>query len=173
MKRQLRFGTVAAGFTGLALVAFAWTWTPVSAASTPANLAVSAAVAKNCTITTTPLAFGAYDPIVTNATAPLDGTGGVVVTCPKGATATIGLGLGANASGAIRRMVLGTDFLTYELYKDVAGGAIWGDEGADLLSPVAAPSKAARTFTVYGRVAPGQDVAAGTFTDTVIATVNF
>jgi spore coat protein U-like protein len=30
-----------------------------------------------------------------------------------------------------------------------------------------------RSFTAYGRVAGSQDVPAGTFTDTVTATVNF
>ena len=36
-----------------------------------------------------------------------------------------------------------------------------------------AASKAAANLTVYGRVAPGQDVAVGSYTDTVVATVNF
>jgi spore coat protein U-like protein len=42
-----------------------------------------------------------------------------------------------------------------------------------LLSTGAAPSKATRPFTVYGRVAAGQDVPAGSFADTAVATVNF
>jgi spore coat protein U-like protein len=37
----------------------------------------------------------------------------------------------------------------------------------------AAPSKAARTFTVYGQVPAGQDVGAAAYTDTVLATINF
>jgi spore coat protein U-like protein len=36
-----------------------------------------------------------------------------------------------------------------------------------------APSRAARTFTVFGRVAAGQDVAAASYNDTVVATINF
>ena len=43
--------------------------------SATASLAISASVAKNCTITTTPVAFGSYDSVVANATAPLDSTG--------------------------------------------------------------------------------------------------
>ena len=50
---------------------------------------------------------------------------------------------------------------------------MWGNAGAGLYSPGAAPSKVARNFTVYGRVASNQDVAAGSYNDTVVATVNF
>ena len=58
----------------------------------------------NCTISTAALAFGSYDPVVTNAATNLDGTGTVTVACTKGLTATVGLGLGSNASGSTRRM---------------------------------------------------------------------
>ena len=46
--------------------------TPAHAGSAPANLAVSASIAANCTISTTAVAFGAYDPVVTNATTALN-----------------------------------------------------------------------------------------------------
>jgi spore coat protein U-like protein len=41
------------------------------------------------------------------------------------------------------------------------------------MHPVRRPSKTARNFTVYGRVPSNQDVAAGSYSDTVVATVNF
>jgi spore coat protein U-like protein len=148
--------------------------TKTQAATATANLSVSATVTNNCTISTVALAFGSYDPVVANASTNLDGTGTVVVACTKGSTATIGLGLGSNASGSIRRMKdAGTNFLTYELYQDSGRSTVWANSGAGLLSPVAAPSKAARNFTVYGRVTSNQDVPAGSYTDTVVATVNF
>ena len=145
-----------------------------SAATATANLGVSATVTNNCTISTAALAFGSYDPVVTHASTNLDGTGTVIVACTKGATATVGLGLGSNASGSTRRMTDGSsNFLTYELYQDAGHTTVWGNAGADLYSPGAAPSKAARNFTVYGRVASNQDVTAGSYSDTVVATVNF
>jgi spore coat protein U-like protein len=144
------------------------------AASATANLAVSAAVANNCTISTSALAFGSYDPVVAHAGTNLDGTGAVTVACTKGATATIGLGLGSNASGSTRRMSDGSgNFLNYELYSDSGRTTIWEDSGAGLVTPPVAPSKAPRSFTVYGRVPSNQDVAAGNYADTVVATVNF
>jgi spore coat protein U-like protein len=120
------------------------------------------------------VAFGAYDPVVANASNNLDATGTVTVACTKGAPATIGLGLGSNASGATRRMSAGgSDFLTYELYQNAPRTTVWGNSGGGLLSTGAAPSKAARNFTVFGRVPSNQDIAAGNYTDTVVATVNF
>jgi spore coat protein U-like protein len=144
-----------------------------SAATATANLAVSATVTNNCTISTAPLAFGSYDPVAANAASNLDGTGTVIVACTKGTAATIGLGLGSNASGSTRRLTDGANYLTYELYQDAPRATVWGNAGADLYSPGAAPSKASRNFTVYGRVPANQDVPSGNYSDTVVATVNF
>ena len=170
MKPGIRIlGTAAVG----AALAMSGLGSPASAATAAANLAVSATVTNNCTISTAALAFGTYDPVVTHASTDLDGTGTVTVACTKGSTATVGLGLGANASGTTRRLTDGSsNYLTYELYQNAGRTTLWGT-GADLLSPVAAPSKAARNFSVYGRVASNQDVSAGSYTDTVVATVNF
>lgn len=148
---------------------------PVQAASATANLSVSATIVNNCTISTTPVSFPSYDPIGANATVDADnGTGTVTITCTRGTTATIGLGLGSNASGTTRRMLNGTsNYLNYELYQTSARTIIWGNSGAGLFSPGAAPTKAPRTFTVYGRIFAGQDLPAGSYADTVQATVNF
>lgn len=148
---------------------------PAQAATATANLSVSATINNNCTITTAAVGFPAYDPIVTHATAPDDSTSGsVTITCTKGSAATIGLGLGSNVSGSQMRMLNGAaNFLNYALYQDASRTTVWGNSGSGLLSPVAAPSKAPRAFTVYGRIPAGQDLPAGTYTDTVTATVNF
>jgi spore coat protein U-like protein len=144
-----------------------------NAATATANLTVSATVTKNCTVSTTALAFGSYDPIVANASADLDGTGGVAVACTRGATASIALGAGSNASGSTRRLGDGGgNFLSYELYSDSGHSTVW-NTGAGTLSLTAAPSRAPRDFTVYGRIAGNQDVPAGSYGDTVVATVNF
>jgi spore coat protein U-like protein len=138
-----------------------------------ASLTVSASVTKNCTITTTPVNFGAYDPVAANATSPLDGSGEVTVTCTKGAAAKVGLNTGSNAQGTTRRMSQGTAYLTYELYKDTSRATVWGDTLDTALDIAAAPDRNPRTFTVYGRVVQAQDATVGSYTDTVVATVNF
>ena len=65
----------------LFLIALTVVSTPLFAASKNANLDISASVAANCTITTGPVAFGAYDPVGANAAADLLATGSVTVAC--------------------------------------------------------------------------------------------
>jgi spore coat protein U-like protein len=163
-----------AGAAAAVALVFAAFSAPASAATATANLGVTATVTNNCTISTAALAFGSYDPVVANASTDLNGSGTVSVACTKGTSATVGLGLGSNASGSTRRMTDGSgNYLTYELYQDAGHVTIWGNSGAGLLSPAVAPSKATRNFTVYGQVASNQDVTAGSYSDTVVATVNF
>ena len=153
------------------------------------TLVAQVSVNTNCTIAVSPLAFGPYDPITANAPpasggVDLNATGSITITCVKGTAPTIGLSLGAHASGSIRRMLSGaTDFLAYELYQppnNAAGAActfpgttVWGTAGANLFSPAAAPNNAARTYNICGTAAAGQDPAIGTYADAVVATVTF
>jgi spore coat protein U-like protein len=157
-----------------ALAALPILYARLDAQSATASMTVTANVNKNCTITTSPVNFGAYDPVAANATAPLDGTGTVTVACTKGAVAKIGLNAGSNAQGTTRRMAQApTVFLTYEIYSDAAHTVVWGNTTTDSVDIPAAPNKNPRNFTAYGRVANGQDATVGTYTDTVVATVNF
>jgi spore coat protein U-like protein len=165
MKRVVALGVI----VGTTLVPLA-----VSAANQTASLTVSATVTNNCTISTAALTFAPYDPVVANASNNLDGTGRVTVACTKGAAPTIGLGSGSSASGSARRLADGAgNFLSYDLYQDSGHTVAWVNAGLGLLTTGAATSKAARDFTVYGRIAGNQDVPAGSYTDTVVATVNF
>jgi spore coat protein U-like protein len=162
--------------SGAVVAALLLATTNAMAGSASTSMAVSATVAGNCTISATALNFGSYDPVVANATAPLEGTGSLVITCTKGATATVGLSAGQNgsqASGTTRAMTSGGSYLSYELYQDSGRAAVWGNASGSLLAPAAAPSKDPRTFVVYGRIPAAQDAPAGSYTDTVIATVNF
>ena len=147
---------------------------PLEAATASANLAVGAAVISNCTVATTALSFGSYDPVVAHAAADLEGSGSLTVACTKGTVPVVGLGLGTGALGLTRRMTDGAgNFLTYGLFQDSGRTTVWSLAGLGLLTLSASPSKSARVFTVYGRVAAGQDVPAGAYSDTVVALVNF
>lgn len=168
-RRYLKALTASLAIAGAAHV----TTAGLSAATATASMPVSATVNNNCTITTNPIAFGNYDPVVANASANLDAAGAVIIACTKGAVTTLGLDTGANASSSTRRLASSGSFLTYEVYQDSSRSTVWGNSGAALYNSGTAPSKDARTFPVYGRVSGGQDVPAGSYTDTVVATVNF
>ena len=136
---------------------------------------MTANVSKNCTITTAPVNFGAYDPVAANATAPLDGTGTVTVTCTKGATAKVGLSVGSNAQGTTRRMSRRRgrvpDLRTLQGHRTCHRLGQPLEHRPRYSLP--APDRNPRTFTVYGRVPQAQDATVGSYTDTVVATVNF
>jgi spore coat protein U-like protein len=142
-----------------------------SSQSKTANLKVSATVVANCIVTTTDVNFGNYDPVGTNATAPLDADGSVTLACTRGTLARVRMNYGSNASGNIRRMANGPAFLNYEIYINPQRSTPWNSNYT--FTGGAAPSSAPRTMPVYGRVIQGQDVPAGAFTDTVLVIVTF
>ena len=166
MSRLMAGATVAAVVAGM--VNYSQQRTE-AAFSTPVNVAVTANVASNCVMTAGSVAFGAYDPLVTNAAANLDQTGSVSVACVKGTVANVGLGSGTNYSSG-RRMSNGTDFLAYDLYTTAGRTTVW-----DTTNRVSytAGSKASTSLTIYGRVPSNQDVSAGSYTDTVVAQAEF
>ena len=146
--------------------------TSVLAGSQTANLPVNVTVVTNCTMTTTAVAFANYDSL--SAANDDTSSGGVSVACTKGVAAWIGLNFGQNAAASPRAMKeTGGTLLNYDLYKDSPGGAVWGNTSTTGLTLTAAPSKAARNYTVHGRIFSGQDVPAAAYSDTVVATVNF
>jgi spore coat protein U-like protein len=143
---------------------------PAAAATATATLTVSANVISSCTVTNGTLAFGDYAP---TGGSNVDQTGTFTVACTKGTGATVGLGDGDNFLSGARRMKNGTEFLTYELYKESDRTAVWGNSGGALVTLAAAASNAAQTLTVYGRIPPGQDVSVGNFGDSVQITVTY
>jgi len=150
----------------------------VDTATATSNLSVTASVTANCTISTAPVAFGAYDPVSTNAATALNGTGTVNVTCTSGASTTVTLGQGSNANtgstdaAPARRMKdATTHFLTYSLFQDSGRLTVWGNTAGTGVANTGTGSQVA--VTVYGAVDAGQNVTAGSYSDTVVATVTF
>jgi spore coat protein U-like protein len=72
-------------------------------------------------------------------------------------------------------MVKGAEALAYNLFTDAARTSVWGDgtSGTSVYSRANPPNNSNVNLTVYGQIPPGQDVSAGTFSDTVSATINF
>lgn len=157
--------------------------------SATANLAVSASITAKCTISTTAVAFGAYDPVVTNSSTGSNVTqnGEVVVACTKRAGSLwVGLGEGSNAVSGARNMVgaASTDKLAYSLVQPVANtvgaacpafgaGTAWENTDSTALNLETSTGVATRTYKVCGEIAKGQDKSVDAYSDTVVATINF
>ena len=119
------------------------------------------------------VSFGAYN--VFN-TSPTDATGSITYTCiTLGGGVTIDLSRGSASSYVPRQMQKGTEALAYNLYLDASHSLIWGDGtgGTSHYGPVSPPLISPVTVTVYGRIPARQNVSAGAYTDTIIATINF
>lgn len=149
--------------------------TPGFAGTATSNMSVTATIAASCTISAATLGFGSYDPIVAHAATNLDATALITTTCSIGSSPTITLDQGLNpATGStalvpLRQMASGVNRLAYSLFSDAARTVTWSSIG--VATPT--PTGAAVTNTVYGRVPSGQNKPAGSYTDTIVATVTF
>jgi spore coat protein U-like protein len=75
-------------------------------------------------------------------------------------------------------MFSGVNTLDYNLYFSTAYTQVWGDGSAGTFRGTATlfvspGSPATARGTVYGMIPAGQDVAAGTYSDTIVMTVNY
>ena len=159
MKKTLVPITLAFALIAVAPAAFA--------ATASSTLTVQASVAANCTIAAATLNFGPYDPVVTNAVANLDGSTTMAVACTKGFDPIITIPL------AGRTMTGAPDTLNYQLFSDPLRTASFGETVLTGFHMGAAPSKAARNVTLYGRVPGGQDVGVAAYSGTIQVSVNF
>ena len=165
--------SVLVGSAGLTVPAYA------NSTST-SSMNVSSNIGMNCTISTTDIAFGAYDPIVTNASLDLDAQGSVTTTCTVGSAGKVIIGQGSGPdSGStnaapLRRMSGPSDgdYLKYQVYSNLGRSAVWTNEVASGVPYTANGS--AEVMPVYGRVEAGQNtVAKGSYSDTLLVTVNY
>ena len=138
------------------------------AATSTAAFAVSVTVQASCQITATALGFSTYVGALDEASSTL------TLTCTDTTSYSVGLSAGSTPGAAVgtRQMVNGTARLAYGLFSDAGRSINWGNTpGTDAVAGTGNGS--AQVLTVYGRVAAGQLVKPGTYSDTVIATVTY
>jgi spore coat protein U-like protein len=170
-------------FAGAVALAFAAT-AAVAGVDSSKSIAVSSSVSNSCVVAAgATLAFAAYDPVSANSvagTGDLAGTGSFSLRCTKGAAVTVGLDNGAHFSTS-RRLSDGQatpSFLSYSLFQPNGGvsgtcpGTTAWDNSTNTLG-FTSTSAASRTVAVCGTITGGQDVPAGSFTDTVTIYANF
>ena len=122
-------------------------------------------------IAATPLSFGTYSPMDTMS---LASTATISYECDKSAQAksiVIDGGLYAQ-NNTPRRMSSGSDYLNYNLFLDATHTAVWGDANPNqyLYAPA---NGVPYQVTIYGLIRADQDVSAGTYSDSVVVTLNW
>jgi spore coat protein U-like protein len=159
----------------------------VQAAGNSTQIPVTANVPQTCSVSTSnALAFGAYDAVATNRTAPLNASGTISVSCAKGATGLqIGMDSGAHDADGQRQMVGASakNLLSYNIFQppsNTAGTACifpgtkaWGVTGTSTFVVGSPTSSAPRSFNVCGTVPAAQDVSVDSYSDVLTAVINF
>jgi len=99
-------------------------------------------------------------------------TGSLTVQCNVDTLAKVGLDNGLNAISGQRKIKdTGTNTIDYALFQDAAHAVVWGNSDPDRLSLTTTGTN--QTKTIYGTLNYINLVPAGTYSDTVIATVEF
>lgn len=132
----------------------------------------TATIAANCTVTATSLAFGSASLIASN----IDSTSSVSVTCTNGTPYKIALNFGTGVgSGPVnnRRMTgPGGAYVKYSIFKDAARSSEWGDS-LGISTNDGTGIGSTQNYTAYARVFSQTTPASGTYSDTIVVTVDY
>jgi len=162
--------------TGAAALPLAIAAIPAHAGTATGTFDVTTTVVNSCVINSAGnLVFPNYD---VNAGAATTGTSTINVNCTKGDAYTIALSYGGTGTVANRIMVSGGNNLNYNLYTDSGWTKVWNStctvgnncDGGTGAGPGGGNQQ---TYTVYGQIPAGQNVPAGSYTDTITLTVTF
>ncbi|QHI98831.1 fimbrial major subunit CsuA/B family protein [Xylophilus rhododendri] len=132
-----------------------------------ALLPPAGALAASCSVSSSGLSFGPYDPFAPGA---LDGAGDIAVQCDADTAYSIALGPGSG-SYAARQMPGAGTALAYNLFVAASRLAVWGDGSAG--TSLVSGSVAGAHYTVYGRIPAAQNVPAGAYADQLVITVSY
>jgi len=123
-----------------------------------------------CTVSATNLNFGTLGILSGNA----DATGTLSVQCTSGASYQVGLsgGLTGAVDPTDRRMVSGSNQISYGLYQDAGRTIPWGDTiGTNTLSGTG--TGASQSVTVFGRIPSQTTPPTGVYSDTIVVTITY
>ena len=145
---------------------------PVGTLTASGTASVTATISSNCTVGATNLNFGSQGILNTNK----DAQGSLSIQCTNALPYAVSLNGGNSAATdpTQRKMTLtgGSATVTYGLYQDAARSQSWGStSGVNTLSGTG--TGLTQTLNVYGRVAAQTTPAAGSYSDSVIATVTY
>ena len=122
----------------------------------------------SCTVSVPTISFGNYTGALSTP-----GATPATVTCPLLLSYNVGLnaGTGAGATTTIRKMTgPGSATLSYQMFQNSSRTTNWGNTvGTDTVAGTGTSS--AQTINIYPQAAAGQNVAPGTYTDTITASV--
>jgi len=125
-----------------------------------------------CTVSATGVSFGNYNVFTATATT---SNGTVTYHCGNADhNIQISISTGSSGTYVARTLKRSSEALSYNLYLDSAFATVWGDgSGVTGVYQKSNPPNSDVNLTVYGRIPAQQDVTVGSYSDTVVATINF
>lgn len=164
---HLRTHLIAASALALALTA-----TGAHAETAATEFEVTVTITSTCSIGV-PAATGVHFGSVASTATAVDTAGRLEVNCTPGTGYQIALDAGRNAGGDIqaRAMTGGGITVPYQLYQDENRSIVWGStDQTDTVGGTGTGS--VQEIRVYGRL-PSANFAAGSYADTITATVSY
>lgn len=154
----------------LGMVNVAWAGTDT------ANLDITINIQPACTLDSVDAVSASH---ATGAVGAQSQSGNVKVTCNTGQAYTIAMGAGSNTAATQRRVKSGTNYVNYDLFRS-GGATAWGTAGTTADNSMESSADWNSTGTgsqqtfgyQVGYTLAGTE-AAGTYTDTVLVTVEF
>ena len=136
------------------------------------SFSVSVTLQASCIVSATNIYFGTVGLLTNN----IDTTGTISVTCtsttPYKIALSYGNGVGAGTGRARYTPGPNGSQISYNLYSDSGRSSIWGSNlGVDTVNSTG--TGADQDFTIYARVPPQTTQPAGTYSDTIVVTVNY
>jgi spore coat protein U-like protein len=138
-----------------------------------ALLWASGRVEASCTVSTTGMSFGNYDVFSPSADT---STGTITYRCGNSDNdIVITISKGSSTTFNPRTLRNGAEVLQYNLFRDAASSTVWGDgtPGTGTYTIHNPPNNQDVNLTVFGKAPALQDVAVGSYVDTVIVTISF
>jgi spore coat protein U-like protein len=144
---------------------------PAMATNADSTATFTITLNSNCVIDTINNLTVAYDGLTDQTS-----TSSVAVTCSNGLTNIITVGAGANASGEVRRVVNGSNFLKYRFFKEAGMSTELGATTNNTISGTG--DGTSKTTTLYAAVKVADNsgalpTTATTYTDTVSIAISW
>ncbi|WP_430229966.1 Csu type fimbrial protein [Nitrosomonas communis] len=112
------------------------------------QLWASSAFASTCTVDSSVLVFGSFNPLTDNT---VESTGTISITCSESVFYTLSLSPGSSGTYSTRSMINSGNYLEYNLYIDAGYSQIWGDgTGGSYTANGSFLAEGTENHTVYG-----------------------
>jgi len=124
----------------------------------------------NCSITgADSLSFGSYNPLDSSDNI---SQSNITIDCSGRRSFTVKLSTGSSADYSQRKLYNNSNPLNYNIYLDTGFTSIWGD-GTNNTNFYSNTNRGTDVIIAYGKIPAQQNISQGTYSDSIIVTLEF